>query len=79
MNYTSRIFPNMSGLTWEQIDEFGAALGAKPFSLIAWRYRGIPHKYRLPILQEAARQGFVVSADALPTGKREKPSKARAA
>jgi hypothetical protein len=69
----------MATLTWEQIDDFGAACGAKPFSRIQWRYRGIPHKYRLPILQEAQRRGMIVGADALPAGKHEKAPKDRRA
>jgi hypothetical protein len=59
-------------MEWSTVDEIALSLGVRPRTLKAWRQRQIPHKYRLPILKEAARRGIEASDDDLPRGKSER-------
>ena len=49
-------------LTWDEIEEIGAALGASEGARRKWRERGaVSHKWRFPIAQEALKRGKAVS------------------
>lgn len=53
----------------EQIHRIASTLGVSRYSLIKWRQRGVPHKWRIPIMAAAA--GAIVPQDfEHPTGSR---------
>ena len=39
---------------WELIEGAARALGVKPEASKKWRRRGVPHKWRLPIIQKTS-------------------------
>lgn len=39
-------------------------LGVKDAALKKWRQRGVPHRWRLPLLREAARRGVTLPDEA---------------
>lgn len=77
----------------EAIATIAAQKGAKPLTIAKWRQRGfVPHRWRLPILQELAKKGVLITASqfefqptpkkfvlAKPRRRKNKPKKRRAA
>lgn len=45
---------------WELIERAARALGVKPQTSKKWRRRGVPHRWRLPIIQ---RTGGALTSD----------------
>ena len=43
------------------IDQIGAELGASDAARAKWPQRGVPHKWRLPIMQKAAERGMSIT------------------
>ena len=43
------------------IDQIGAELGASDAARAKWSQRGVPHKWRLPIMQKAAERGLSIT------------------
>ena len=43
---------------WKLIDDLAAELGVDPNVRRVWRQRHVPHKWRLPILLRAEKQGL---------------------
>lgn len=39
------------------IDRLAEELGVTPVARKKWRQRGVPHRWRLPIIERAAREG----------------------
>lgn len=50
---------------WPIIRELGAAQGVAGNTLKQWRRRGVPGKFRLPIVRDAAGRGIVIPDAAL--------------
>jgi len=53
------------------IDQIGAELGVSDAARKKWPQRGVPHKWRLPILQMAANRGLMIGADDFAAKQRE--------
>lgn len=47
--------------TWQLIDEIGAAVGAGDEARRKWKSRGVAHKWRIKILDEAKRRRVRIS------------------
>lgn len=45
------------------IDQIGAELGVSDAARKKWPQRGVPHKWRLPIMQAAAGRGLMIEID----------------
>lgn len=50
---------------WQLINRLGADLGAKPAARLKWRQRGVPHKWRIPLLQAAEAAGEHIPLEAM--------------
>lgn len=46
---------------WETIDELAKGMGVRDYARLKWRTRGVPHRYRIPLLDEAERLGKTLS------------------
>jgi hypothetical protein len=66
---------------WATIDRIAAKLGATERNRAKWRQRGVPHRWRLPILQAAAKAGILLDASAFEARAKRKsaPRKGRRA
>lgn len=53
----------MNGNTSKLILEIGATIGASKFARSKWSLRGVPHRWRLKIIQAAAIRGVQLSED----------------
>jgi len=49
---------------WAFIESVARNLGVTHGTLMKWRIRGVPGKYRLPIVDEALAQGFAFDREA---------------
>jgi uncharacterized protein YjcR len=47
----------------QAIRSIAKGLGIKPAAITKWRQRGVPHRWRWEIQDEAARQGVVLSRE----------------
>ncbi len=70
--------PDMSA-QWDFIEHAAAALGIAAEAVRKWRVRGVPGKYRVPILQMGERRGLRIGAEAFdrPPGPRGRRADAR--
>ena len=50
---------------WQFIRRQATAMGVSDAAIYKWRKRGIPHRYRLPLLQRAAASGVSIQFDPL--------------
>ena len=54
----------MDNMSWSIIDEAAAHLGVSTDARRKWRERGrVPHRWRIPIIQEARRAGHQLALD----------------
>lgn len=64
---------------WDFIREAAIALGVKPNNAKQWRLTGVPHKYRIALLEAADRAGFELDKAAFDNPPRQPRQKAQAA
>ena len=48
---------------WETIDELAKRMGVGDHARHKWRQRGVPHRYRLPLLERAQQLGKTLTKD----------------
>ena len=60
--------------TWDQINEIGAALGANFEARKKWKQRRcVPHRWRLPIINEGAKRGILIDQAAFDLPSNDNP------
>ena len=52
---------------WEFIEKAALDIGVEAEAFRKWRVRGVPHQWRLPIVDTALRQGFILDRDEFDT------------
>lgn len=69
------IWPDTFGMN-SALLELATALSVTPHSMKKWKLRGaVPHKYRLPLLELAEKQGVPLTSGDFEFGKKPKPRK----
>lgn len=62
--------------SWEKINRLGAALGVSEFARDKWRQRGVPHKWRLPMIERAKAQRIALDpTEFIPPAPADAPAK----